>query len=75
MREPPPHFWERLNNLVLVRFLLIFASGWALLQLLAYFETVIVIFTFAAILAFLLSYPVRWLQRFLPRGIAVNLIF
>ncbi len=75
MREPPLHFWERLNNLVLVRFLLLFASGWALLQLLAYFETVIVIFTFAAILAFLLSYPVRWLQRFLPRGIAVILVF
>jgi predicted PurR-regulated permease PerM len=76
MQKPPqPHFWEQLNNLVLVRFLLLFACGWAFVQILAYFETVIVIFTFAAILAFLLSYPVRWLQRFLPRGIAVIVVF
>jgi len=73
--QKPPHFWDQLNNLVLVRFLLLFASGWAFVQILAYFETVIVIFAFAAILAFLLSYPVRWLQRFLPRGIAVIVVF
>lgn len=73
--QKPPHFWERLNNFVLVRFLLFFASGWALTQLLAYFETVIIIFVFAAILAFLLSYPVHWLQRFLPRTVAVILVF
>ena len=52
-------FWDKLNNLFLVRFLLLFLSGWASVTLLAYFETVIVIFTSAAILAFLLSYPVR----------------
>lgn len=69
------NLWERLTNLVLVRFLLLFASGWALVQLLAYFETVIVVFIFAAILAFLLSYPVRWLSRFLPRSLAVILVF
>lgn len=69
------NFWQRLNNLVLVRFLLLVASGWAIVQLLAYFEAVIVIFTFAAILAFLLSYPVKWLGRFLPHGIAVVLVF
>ncbi|MEH2146328.1 AI-2E family transporter [Nostoc sp.] len=69
------NFWERLNNLALVRFLLLVASGWAIVQLLAYFEAVIVIFTFAAILAFLLSYPVEWLRRFLPHGVAVCVIF
>ena len=69
------NFWERLSNLALVRFLLLFACGWALVQLLAYFEAVIVIFTFAAILAFLLSYPVRWLRRFLPHSLAVILVF
>ncbi|BAZ29424.1 hypothetical protein NIES4074_18700 [Cylindrospermum sp. NIES-4074] len=69
------NFWQRLNNLALVRFLLLVASGWAVVQLLAYFEAVIVIFTFAAILAFLLSYPVKWLGRFLPHGIAVVLVF
>ncbi|MBD2201497.1 AI-2E family transporter [Calothrix sp. FACHB-1219] len=68
-------FWERLNNLALVRFLLLVASGWASILLLEYFQGVIVIFTFAAILAFLLSYPVQWLRRFLPHGIAVFLVF
>ncbi|WGV25071.1 AI-2E family transporter [Halotia branconii] len=69
------NIWNRLNNLALVRFLLLVASGWAIVQLLAYFETVIVIFTFATILAFLLSYPVQWLRRFLPRSIAVIVVF
>jgi predicted PurR-regulated permease PerM len=72
---PEKNLWDRLNNLALVRFLLLFACGWALVQLLAYFKTVIVIFTFAAVLAFLLSYPVRWLHRYLPYGIAAILVF
>lgn len=76
MSEPPAqNFWERLNNLVLVRFLLLFASGWALVQCLAYFEAIIVIFSLAAVVAFLLSYPVNWLKRFLPHGLAVSLVF
>jgi predicted PurR-regulated permease PerM len=69
------NFWQRLNNLALVRFLLLLAVGWAIVQLLAYFQGVIVIFTFATILAFLLNYPVRWLGRFLPRGMAVIFVF
>ncbi|MBW4496596.1 MAG: AI-2E family transporter [Oscillatoria princeps RMCB-10] len=69
------NIWDWISNLALVRFLLLFASGWAFLQLLAYFETVIVVFTFSSIVAFLLSYPVGWLQRFLPRGLAVGLVF
>ncbi|MUG91601.1 AI-2E family transporter [Scytonema sp. UIC 10036] len=68
-------FWHRLNNLALVRFLLLVASGWAIVLLLGYFEPVIVIFSFAAILAFLLSYPVKWLKHILPHGIAVVVIF
>ncbi|WP_414563830.1 MULTISPECIES: AI-2E family transporter [unclassified Anabaena] len=67
--------WDRLNNSALVRFLLLVASGWAITQLLAYFEAVIVIFTFAAILAFLLSYPVEWLRHFVPHSIAVIVVF
>lgn len=67
--------WEKLNNLALVRFLLLVASGWAIVLLLEYFEAVIVIFTFAAILAFLLSYPVEWLRRFLSHGVAVVVVF
>lgn len=61
------NFWHRLNNLALVRFLLLVASGWAIVQILTYFQAVIVIFTFAAIVAFLLSYPVDLLRRFLPQ--------
>ncbi len=72
---PVRSIWEKLNNLVLVRFLLIFAAGWVFVELLAYFETVFVVFTSAVILAFLLSYPAKWLNRFLPRGLAVSLIF
>lgn len=72
---PTKDFWERLNNSTLVRFLLLFASGWAFVQVLDYFQTVIVIFTFAAIIAFLLSYPVRWLHRYIPHGIAATLVF
>jgi predicted PurR-regulated permease PerM len=71
----PNDVWSRLSNLVLVRFLLLVASGWAFVKLLEYFQPVIVIFTFAAILAFLLSYPVKWLRRFLPHSIAVILVF
>lgn len=66
---------RRLSNSFIIRFLLFFAFGWASLQLLIYFETVIVIFTFAAILAALLNYPVRWLRRFLPRTVAVIFVF
>lgn len=69
------NLWQRLNNLALVRFLLLVASGWAVTLLLAYFEAVIVVFTFAAILAFLLSYPVKWLRRLLPHGVAVVFVF
>nr|WP_322111929.1 AI-2E family transporter [Aerosakkonema funiforme] len=72
---PVKNLWERLNNLALVRFLLLFASGWAIVQCFAYFQDIIVVFTFAAIVAFLLSYPVRWLRRFMPHGVAVSVVF
>ena len=76
MPEPSvPSIWERLNTLTLLRFLLLFACGWAITQLLAYFEVVVVVFVSSAILAFLLSYPVQWLNRFLPHGIAVFVVF
>ncbi|MBE9166546.1 AI-2E family transporter [Pleurocapsales cyanobacterium LEGE 06147] len=71
---PKKKFWIQLNNSQLLRYLLLIVLGWAIAQILAYFETVIVIFIFAAILAFLLNYPVKWLQRFLPRTFAVILV-
>lgn len=75
MREPSAPIWDRLSTSSLVRFLLLFACGWAIAELLAYFEIVVVVFTCATILAFLLSYPVRWLTRFIPRGLAVAIVF
>jgi len=68
-------FLARLNNFALVRFLLFFACGWAIVELVYYFQAVIVIFTFAAILAFLLSYPIEWLKRFVPHTLAVVFVF
>jgi predicted PurR-regulated permease PerM len=67
--------WNRIGTLALIRFLLLLACGWGILQVLAYFETIIAIFSFAAIIAFLLSYPVGLLNRFLPYGVAVSLVF
>jgi len=67
--------WKYLTTASLVRYLLLFVSAWAAIELLEYFEIVVVIFTLSTILAFLLSHPVRWLRRFLPHGIAVLIVF
>ena len=67
--------WKRLNNSQLVRYLLLFALGWVFVQLVAYFESVLIIFVFAAITAFLLNYPVGWVSRFMQRWLAVILVF
>jgi len=67
--------WDQLSNAKLTRYLLLLAFAWAIAQVLAYFETVLVIFIFAAILAFLLNYPTQWASRFMPRGLAVITVF
>jgi predicted PurR-regulated permease PerM len=67
--------WEHLNNAQLIRYLLLFALGWAIVQVLAYFETVLIVFIFAAILAFLLNHPVKFVSRFIPPWVAVVLVF
>ncbi|MGC1305684.1 MAG: AI-2E family transporter [Phormidesmis sp.] len=67
--------WKYLSTNALANYLLLFACGWAAIELLEYFEIVVVIFTSSAILAFLLSYPVRSLRRFLPHNIAVFAVF
>ncbi|MCX7594912.1 MAG: AI-2E family transporter [Fischerella sp.] len=66
---------EQISTTKLVHYLLLFILGWGIVQVLAYFSTVIVIFTLAAVLAFLLHYPVQWVQRFLPHTLAVILVF
>lgn len=67
-------FWNQINTNVLVRFLLLFASGWALLAIFQYFETIFFTFSVAAIIAFLLNYPVRYLEQFLGRGFALSIV-
>jgi predicted PurR-regulated permease PerM len=75
MSRPPVHWVDRLDNSRLLRYVLLFALAWAIVQVLAYFDSVLIIFTFSAILAFILSFPVRWLRRFLPHGLSVTLVF
>jgi predicted PurR-regulated permease PerM len=66
--------WSRIGTNALVRFLLFFASGWALVALLQYFEYAIFVFAFSAILALLLNYPMQFLQRFVGRSVALSLV-
>ncbi|MGB7416908.1 MAG: AI-2E family transporter, partial [Thermosynechococcaceae cyanobacterium] len=73
--KAPSTPWLHLQTAQLIRYLLLIALGWAIAQILAYFEAVLVIFIFSAIFAFLLNYPVHWLARFLPRGLAVIVLF
>jgi predicted PurR-regulated permease PerM len=73
--SPVKTVWQHLNTSTLLRFLLLFACGWALVQLIHYFYSVIVIFTIAATLAALLNYPVHWLARYIPRGLAIAIVF
>ncbi|MFE4105742.1 AI-2E family transporter [Almyronema epifaneia] len=73
--DPFKSWWQRFDNLALFRFLLLFGCGWALIELLHYFEIVVVVFTSSTILAFLLNHPVQWLKRFLPHGLAVTVVF
>lgn len=79
MNKPPNgsnenQFWHQVSTDVLVRFLLFFASGWALLTIFQEFENIFFTFSVAAILAFLLNYPVRYLERFLGRGFALGIV-
>jgi predicted PurR-regulated permease PerM len=64
-------FWQKLDNSALLRFLLFFACGWASVQLISYFYSVLAIFTTAAIVALLLNFPVRALSRYMPRSLAI----
>ncbi|HLO85189.1 MAG TPA: AI-2E family transporter, partial [Nostocaceae cyanobacterium] len=64
-------FWSKISTNTLVRFLLFTACAWVLLQVFLYFKEVIFIFTFATILAVMLNYPVRFLERYLKRGFAL----
>ncbi|PZD72053.1 hypothetical protein C1752_04077 [Acaryochloris thomasi RCC1774] len=66
-----PNRWDALSNSDLLRFLLLAACGWVLVQFINFFYGVIAMFASAAILAVLLNYPVSQLARFLPRWVAI----
>ena len=69
------NFWEYLNNSRLTRYLLLFASAWVTILLINYFFSTIALFTAAGIFAALLNYPVAWLSRYIPRGLAIAITF
>lgn len=75
MSSAKPPFWQSLSSSQMLRFLLLFACGWAVVVLIGYFYSVIAIFTTAGIFAVLLNYPVQWLGRYLPRGAAIAVVF
>ncbi|BAZ05622.1 AI-2E family transporter [Calothrix sp. NIES-3974] len=66
---------QKITITKLVRYLLLFALGWAIVQILNYFADVIIIFALSALIAFMLNYPVKLLQRFLPHIVAVVIVF
>jgi predicted PurR-regulated permease PerM len=79
MNQPPQQpvhktFWSQFSTNTLVRFLLFFACGWVFVELFLYFQYVVFVFTFATILALTLNYPVRYLEKFLRRGIALGTV-
>ncbi|MFO8236796.1 MAG: AI-2E family transporter [Prochlorococcaceae cyanobacterium] len=65
--------WRLPSNPQLLRFLLLVASGWAAMQVIATFQIVLLLFSAAAVLAMLLNVPVCWLSRVLPRPVAIAL--
>jgi predicted PurR-regulated permease PerM len=65
----------RLENSLLLRYLLLFASGWATVLLIDYFAGPLALFTASAVLAALLHGPVVRLSRVLPRWLAVAVVF
>lgn len=80
MNQPSNNsIWQQLSSSSRVRsllmFLLLFICGWAFIQLITYFSTLIFVFTTASIAAALLNYPVNWLARLIPRKLAVIIVF
>lgn len=73
--QPQLQLWQTINNSVLLRYFLLFACGWVTILVVNYFYNTIALFTAAAIFAALLNYPVVWLSRYLPRGLAIALTY
>ncbi|MEX0269684.1 AI-2E family transporter [Leptolyngbyaceae cyanobacterium UHCC 1019] len=75
LSPPSSSLWQTLNNSSLVRYVLLFISGWITVILINYFYGTIALFTVAGIFAVLLNYPVMWLSRYIPKGWAITLVF
>lgn len=58
----------------LIRFLLLFACGWAAVIAIGFFYNVLAMFITAAILAVLIDFPVRRLAAWMPRWLAITLV-
>ncbi|MDX2239967.1 MAG: AI-2E family transporter [Leptolyngbyaceae cyanobacterium bins.302] len=63
------------DNSRLLRYLLLFACGWATIVFINYFYNTIALFAVAGIFAALLNYPVVWLNRYMARWLAITLTF
>jgi predicted PurR-regulated permease PerM len=59
----------------LVTGLLVFLAGWAFLQTLEFFKEFVLVFSSAGIIAFLLNYPVNFLQRYVSRAFAALMVY
>lgn len=74
-RMMKPSRWQRWLSLGLP-FPLVILNGWLALQILQYFQPLVTIFILTTLLAFILSYPVQFIQqRGVGRKLAVILVF
>jgi predicted PurR-regulated permease PerM len=73
--QRPSQWLQNLNNSILLRYLLLFSCGCATVFLINYFHGMIALFTASGIIATILNYPVAWLSRYVPRGLAIAITF
>lgn len=59
----------------MITWLLVLAASWATLVTIGYIGELVSVFLTAALLAFLFNYPVKVLQQFLPRILAIALVY
>ncbi|WP_413259785.1 AI-2E family transporter [Floridanema fluviatile] len=59
----------------MITWLLVLAASWATLVTIGYVGELVSVFLSAALLAFLFNYPVKVVQRFLPRILAIALVY
>lgn len=60
---------------LLITWVLILITGWLTLNAVSYFSELISILITAGLIAFVLNFPVRRLEAFIPRGFAAGLVY